>query len=139
MKAATVGSLILVVTLAVSRPAQVGQKRGAAPKPTVAANWREWGGPQRDFLTTSTGLFKAGGEKWISNPPKKLWERPLGDGYSAIAVEDKVLYTGYHSGTNDVITALDASSGKTIWEYAYPAPFRNEYSEGVGPGPYTMP
>jgi outer membrane protein assembly factor BamB len=139
MKIAIIGSLILVFTFAVSRPAQVRQKKGPAPKPTVAANWREWGGPQRDFLTTTTGLFKAGSEKWISNPPKKLWERPLGDGYSAIAVEDKVLYTAYRRDTYDVVTALDASSGKTIWEYAYSAPFKNEYSEGVGPGPYAMP
>ncbi len=139
MRIAVIGSLILVVTLAFSYPAQVKQKKGTASKPVVEESWRVWGGPQRDFLTPSAGLFKAGSEKWMSSPPKKLWERPLGDGYSAIAVEDKVLYTAYRRDANDVVTALDASSGKTIWEFAYPAPFKNEYSEGVGPGPYAMP
>jgi outer membrane protein assembly factor BamB len=134
-----IGSLLLVAALAFSRSAQVGQRKGKSPGRPVETSWRVWGGPQRDFLTTSTGLFRAGSEKWMSTPPKKLWERPLGDGYSPIAVEDKVLYTGYRRDANDVVTALDASTGKTIWEFAYPAPFKNDYSEGVGPGPYAMP
>ncbi len=138
MRKVIIGSLILVATVAFSNSAQVRQRKGTAPKPTVAANWREWGGPQRDFLTTSTGLFKAGSEKWMSNPPKKLWERPLGDGYSAIAVEDNVLYTAYRRDANDVITALDASTGKTLWDFAYPAPFKNAYAE-AGAGPFAMP
>jgi outer membrane protein assembly factor BamB len=132
------GSLILVVTLTLSYPAQIKQKKGSAPKPAVGGNWREWGGPQRDFLTTSAGLFKAGSEKWMPNPPKKLWGRPLGDGYSAIAVEDNALYTAYRRDANDVVTALDASSGKTLWEFAYSAPFRNAYAE-AGAGPFAMP
>jgi outer membrane protein assembly factor BamB len=79
------------------------------------------------------------GEKWLSAPPKKLWQRPLGDGYSAIAVEHGVLYTAYRNGDNDVVVALDAETGKTLWEYRYAAPFKNAYAEGVGPGPYAMP
>src|SRR5262249_28836657 len=35
--------------------------------------------------------------------------------------------------------ALDARTGKTIWEYAYEAPFQNSFNETVGPGPYAMP
>jgi outer membrane protein assembly factor BamB len=144
MRTAIPAVLILIVSLAVSRPAQVGQKGKNAPRPSAAkpvaeANWRVWGGPQRDFLTTSAGLFRAGSEKWMPNPPKKLWERSLGDGYSAIAVEGNVLYTAYRRAGNDVVIALDATSGKTLWEYSYPAAFKNDYSEGVGPGPYAMP
>ena len=37
------------------------------------------------------------------------------------------------------MTALDAQSGKTIWETKYAAPFTNEWSDSVGPGPYAMP
>lgn len=39
---------------------------------------------------------------------------------------------------DDVVIALDAASGNTIWEFRYPAPFKNAYGE-VGPGPYAMP
>src|SRR5262249_15455192 len=63
----------------------------------------------------------------------------LGDGYSAIAEEAGVLYTGFHCGQDDVIVALEAKTGHTIWEYAYANAFTNSYSEAVGPGPYSMP
>ena len=145
MRRAVIGGLILVTAFAFSGPAQVRQKKESTPKRAVEAkrpveeNWRVWGGPQRDFLTSSSGIFKAASESWMPNPPKKLWERPLGDGYSAIAVEERILYTAFRRDSSDVVTALDASNGKTIWEFAYPAPFKNEYSAGVGPGPYAMP
>lgn len=139
MRTTLIAILLLAAALAFTHTAQVQQKKAKAPRRVVETNWREWGGPQRDFLTTGTGLFKAGSEKWMATPPKKRWERPLGDGYSAIAVEGAVLYTGYRNGGNDVFTALDANTGNTLWEYAYAAPFKNDYSEGVGPGPYAMP
>jgi glucose dehydrogenase len=63
----------------------------------------------------------------------------LGDGYSSIAEEGGVLYTAFRRNSRDVVTALDAATGKTIWEYEYENPFTNSYSEAVGPGPYAMP
>lgn len=133
------GCLLLVAALFFTVPALLAQRTRTPAKPSTGADWREWGGPRRDFLTTGTGLFKPGDMSWMDAPPKKIWERPLGDGYSAIAVEGNVLYTGFRRESNDVITALDANTGKTIWEYAYQATFKNSWSEGVGPGPYAMP
>jgi outer membrane protein assembly factor BamB len=104
----------------------------------VEAAWRTWGGPRRDFVTDATNLFPPA-EKWISAPPATLWERPLGDGYSGIAVEGGVLYTAYRRGSDDVVIAMDAATGKTTWEHADGAPFQNAYSDAVGPGPYSMP
>jgi outer membrane protein assembly factor BamB len=106
-------------------------KKGA---PTAPADWLTWGGPKRDFITTSRGLA----DKWTGGVPKKLWTRPLGDGYSPIAVEAGRLYTGYRRGSQDVITALDAATGKTIWEHVYENRFENQWNE-VAPGPYAMP
>jgi len=123
-----------------SATAEGPQTRGTAPpNAPVQESWRVWGGPGRDFITTSTGVLPRTGERWLATPPRKLWERKLGDGYSAIAVEDGILYTGYRKGGDDVIIALEAATGRTVWEYNYPAPFKNSYSEGVGPGPYAMP
>lgn len=136
----TIRPFLLASILAASIPAIAMQRRAAAPPPPAPApeqHWRVWGGPRRDFVTLAKGLFPAG-EKWISTPPKKLWERPLGDGYSGIAVEDGVLYTGYRQGHDDVFTAIDAATGKTIWEFRYAAPFQNQFGE-IAPGPYAMP
>jgi outer membrane protein assembly factor BamB len=116
-----------------SRPANRAPRADAKPAPSK--DWLQWGGPRRDFVTTSTGLPSL----WPANGPQKLWSRTLGDGYSGIAVEGTTLYTAYRRGSQDVITALDARTGNTLWEYAYEATFKNAYSEAVGPGPYAMP
>ena len=101
----------------------------------VAEDWTVWGGKNRDFIVNATGLA----DSWPPGGPKKLWSRPMGDGYSAIAEEAGVLYTAFRRGSKDVITALDAATGKTRWEYEYDNPFTNSFSEKVGPGPYAMP
>lgn len=97
-------------------------------------DWTVWGGKDRNFIVNSARLA----DSWPAGGPKKLWSRPLGDGYSGIAEEAGALYTAFRRGSKDVITALDAATGKTRWEYEYDNPFTNSYSE-VGPGPYAMP
>jgi len=107
----------------------------AAANAGAAEDWPVWGGKNRDFIVNTSGLA----DSWPASGPKKLWTRPLGDGYSAIAEEGGVLFTAFRRGLNDVIVALDASTGKTIWEYSYANPFTNDFAEKVGPGSYAMP
>ena len=101
--------------------------------------WRartgSYGAARTDFIVNASGLA----DFWPADGPKKIWSRPQGDGYSAVAAEAGVLYTAFRRDASDVITALDAATGKTIWEYAHENPFTDAYSEKVGPGPYAMP
>ncbi len=133
---------LIVLLIAPAFSADVNSKapphKKPAPKAKPAAvveDWPVWGGKNRDFIVKTTGLA----DSWPADGPKKLWSRPLGDGYSGIAEEGGVLYTAFRRGSKDVITALDAATGKTRWEYEYENPFINSYSEAVGPGPYAMP
>jgi outer membrane protein assembly factor BamB len=66
-----------------------------------------------------------------------LWQRELGDGYSGIAAESGKLFTMYRKGDNEIAVALDAATGKTIWEYSYASPFLPDYDMSNGPGPQT--
>jgi outer membrane protein assembly factor BamB len=100
-----------------------------------ATDWAQWGGPHRDFKSDAKGLAAS----WPATGPRRLWQRELGEGYSAIAAERGVLYTMYRKGDNEVAIALDASTGKTIWEYSYAAPFSPEYDMSNGPGPHATP
>src|ERR1051326_9208821 len=88
-----------------------------------STDWSQWGGPHRDFKSDATGLAAS----WPTSGPRRLWSRELGDGYSAIAAEGGKLYTMYRSGEQDVVVALDAATGKTVWEYRYDAPFTKQY------------
>lgn len=105
----------------------------------AAADWTQWGGPNRNFTSDATGLAPA----WPSGGPKKLWSRTLGEGHSSILVEGGRLYTMYRPAgitsyvrrsQEEVVAALDAATGKTIWEFRYPAPTDGvDFSQGAGP------
>lgn len=98
------------------------------------AQWPQFGGPNRDFKVDSKGLA----DKWPEGGPRKIWERDMGDGYSTIVVDDGVLYTMYRVGEDEFSIALDAKTGKTIWEHKHPSP-STETMNQFGPGPHTTP
>jgi outer membrane protein assembly factor BamB len=116
-------------------PSSANQEQQVGTTMAAPNDWLQWGGPRRDFVVPVTGLASS----WPAEGPRKLWSRALGDGYSGIAVEGTTLYTVYRRGSQDIVTAIDASTGTTVWEYAYEAEFKNSFSEKVGPGPYAMP
>jgi outer membrane protein assembly factor BamB len=99
------------------------------------SDWAQWGGPHRDFKSETKGLATT----WPATGPRRLWQRELGEGYSAIAAERGMLFTMYRRGDNEIVVALDASTGKTIWEYSYAALFSPEYDMSNGPGPHATP
>lgn len=103
---------------------------------TPAASWTQWGGPTRDFMVPSTGLAST----WPASGPRRLWTRTLGEGHSAVLAEGGRLYTQYRPiatqgrSQEEVVLALDAATGKTIWEHRYPSPTTDvDFSEGAGP------
>jgi outer membrane protein assembly factor BamB len=99
---------------------------------TARAQWPQWGGPKRDFTVETNGLAKS----WPESGPTRLWHRESGDGYSAIAVDDGALYTMCAKDGGEWIIALDAKTGKTIWEHRGADQFRGTE---FGPGPHTTP
>lgn len=103
----------------------------AAPTP---AEWPQWGGPDRNFTIEAQGLA----DKWPDDGPAKLWHRELGDGYATILVDNGVLYTMYRKDEDEFTVALDAKTGKTIWEHKNPSPF-TEMMAQFGPGPHSTP
>ncbi len=100
-----------------------------------AAEWPQFGGPNRNFMVDAKGLASS----WPAAGPKKLWSRPLGEGYSSIAIDDGTLYTMYRRGEDEVAVALDAATGKTNWEYAYNATFLKGLAMENGAGPHSTP
>jgi len=82
---------------------------------STSAQWPQWGGPDRDFRSASTGLA----EEWPAAGPRKIWERELGPGFSSIVADGGRLFTLYHRGEDEVVVALDAKTGATVWEHEY--------------------
>ncbi len=135
MKQQKRGRRLTVLLAAASLFLSAGVSLSQSLEPRQTSDWTQWGGPHRNFKSDVTGLAAT----WPATGPKRLWSRELGDGYSAIAVEGGKLYTMYRSGEQDSVVAMDAATGKTVWEYHYPAPFTKEYELEQGPGPRSMP
>ena len=100
-----------------------------AVAPTDTAGWPQFGGPHRNFTVDVKGLAAA----WPASGPKTLWRRELGEGFSAVAVEEGRLFTMYQRGEQEAAIAIDASTGKTLWEHAYTAPITVNMSRAPGP------
>ena len=100
--------------------------------------WRQWGGPNRNFIVDAAGLA----ETWPASGPPVLWSRPLGTGHSAILVDEDRLFTMYRVGNGrekqgpwdaeEIVAALDARTGATLWEYRYPSAHA-DFNFGAGP------
>ncbi|HEX5706961.1 MAG TPA: PQQ-binding-like beta-propeller repeat protein [Pyrinomonadaceae bacterium] len=98
------------------------------------SEWPQFGGPGRNFVAKTKGLAAA----WPEKGPKQLWSRPLGEGHSSIVADGAVLYTMYSQAAQEVIVALDAATGKTLWEHKYDAPTTGMNYE-FGAGPHSTP
>lgn len=105
------------------------------PATTASAQWTQWGGPSQDFRVDAKGLA----EKWPESGPKQLWKRELGDGYSAILADGGRLYTMYRADNKEIVIALDAATGKTIWEHKYDSGPAEGHAHEFGDGPRSTP
>ena len=83
----------------------------AAGTGAIKGEWAQFRGPNRDDISTETGLLK----RWPEGGPKLLWTaKGIGEGYSTVAVAGGLIYTTGNIGSDTVITALDLG-GKTRW------------------------
>lgn len=83
-----------------------------------AQDWTQWRGPNRDGAVPS---FKEPAS-W----PERLtqrWKVEVGLGYATALVVGERIYMFSRQGDDEVMSALDAASGKVLWRTGYPAPF----------------
>ena len=101
------------------------------------AQWHQWGGPRGDFVVDAPRLA----DRWPAEGPRVIWRRPLGDGYATIAIDDGRLFTMYRRqrlDPHECVIALDAKTGKTLWEHACESPLTENMVQ-FGGGPHTAP
>ncbi|MGH9784995.1 MAG: PQQ-binding-like beta-propeller repeat protein, partial [Terriglobia bacterium] len=88
------------------------------PRRVALGDWPEMRGPARDGGSRETGLI----DRWQLNGENFLWRVPYG-GRSAPVVMGTRVYVQNPSGRGPAlqerVMALDADSGRTIWEYKF--------------------
>ncbi len=75
-------------------------------------DWPQWRGPNRDNLSTETGLLR----QWPATGPKLVWKATgIGGGFSSVSLVGNRIYT-MGDGPDDLfVHALDRDTGKIAW------------------------
>ncbi len=108
---------------------------GAATGQEAATDYPQWRGRFRDG---SASGFTAP-RSWPDQLTQR-WKVAVGEGYAApILVNNRVFMLARRDG-NEVVTALDAGTGKVVWQNSYAAPHRVASGAAAhGQGPKSTP
>ena len=102
------------------------------PPPGAAVEGSDWGqflGPDQTGVSRETGLLKA----WPAEGPPPLWTAKYGESYAAPVVVGDALVAFYRSKDEEVVERLDATSGKSVWKFAYPTTYVDRFGYNGGP------
>ena len=101
----------------------------------LAQDWTQWRGPNRDGSLASFTEPQAWPERLTQR-----WKVEVGLGYATPLVVGDKIYLFSRQDENEVMSALDAASGKVLWQTGYPAPFTmNSAAAPHGKGPKSTP
>jgi outer membrane protein assembly factor BamB len=100
-----------------------------------AADVTQWRGAARDGIITGLTAPKA----WPETLTER-WKVGIGTGYATPLVVGDRVYQFSRIADNETMTALDAASGKVVWQAGYAATFTmNPATKQHGPGPKSTP
>jgi outer membrane protein assembly factor BamB len=92
-----------------------------------AADWPQWLGPNRDGVSTETGLVK----NWPAREgPPVVWQRDVGEGYSGPVVVGERLILFHRVDNQEVVECLSTTKADKLWSFAY----ATQYVDGLGKG-----
>lgn len=104
-----------------------------ADEDVVAVKAGQWDfpgfrGANRDGIVTAPPFEL----DWEAHPPRELWRRPVGVGWSSFAVVGDYCFTQEQRGEFETVVAYELTTGRQIWEHRNQAYFK-EMTGGNGP------
>ena len=103
-------------------------------EPLVASDgdWVEFRGPNRDSRVEGVRIAT----DWNANPPKELWRRRVGPGWSSFCVVGDRFFTQEQRGGEEVVVGYDLQTGDEVWVHSDATRFEELVG---GPGPRATP
>ena len=96
--------------------------------------WPQWRGPSRDGVAPGPAP-----SAWPATLTQR-WKVSVGEGYATPIVADGKVFIHARTGERETVTALDAASGRQLWQDGYDAPYKvNQAAASHGPGPKSSP
>ncbi len=118
-------ALVLIVAGRFDMPATAGA--------TGNDDWPQYLGAARDGVYRGVPLV----DRWPVAGPRVMWKRPVGAGFSGPVVADGKLILFHRIKNEEVVEAMDATTGTPLWRYAYPTSYRDDF--GFDEGPRAVP
>ena len=89
---------------------------------TAASDWPQFRGPNRDNISTETGLLRS----WPDGGPEVLWSVPVAEGYAGAAIKGDRLYINDYDVAKKAhwVRCLSMTDGKDLWGWSYPVTIR---------------
>jgi outer membrane protein assembly factor BamB len=105
----------------------------AAGVPAIATDWPQFLGPNRNGTYPGPPLLEA----WGPSGPKVVWRKQVGQAFAGPAVVQNRVLVFHRVGNEEVLESLDAKTGASVWRYAYPTTYRDDF--GFDEGPRAVP
>jgi len=100
-----------------------------------AQDWTQWRGPARDGSVPARNVPAA----WPKSL-QKVWRVEVGEGYSSPVVANGRAFVHSRRDPEEIVTAVNLTDGKVLWQQKYPAPFqKNQYAVKMAKGPNATP
>lgn len=99
----------------------------------VAQDWPQILGPGRNGIYTGPPIVAS----FPRTGPPLLWRRAAGAGFAGPAVSAGRLVLFHRVNNRETVEAMDAATGKTLWTFAYPTSYRDDF--GFDEGPRAVP
>jgi outer membrane protein assembly factor BamB len=96
-------------------------------------DWPQFLGPTRNAVAADVDLRA----DWPAGGPPKLWEYPIGHGWSGPVVADGKLILFHRVGDEEIVECLEAATGKAVWKAAAVTDYRDDF--GFDDGPRATP
>ena len=101
----------------------------AVPAARSDDDWPQLLGPRRDGVSTETGLNL----EWKTNPPRTVWKKAPGAGFSSVAVVGDRLVTQAQRDGRQYVVCLAAKDGEELWAYDAAPAYIDRQHAGAGP------
>jgi outer membrane protein assembly factor BamB len=95
---------------------------------TTPDDFPQFLGPRRDARLTGLRLSR----DWQANPPRLVWRREIGAGWSTLAAVNGFAVTLEQRGGDELVTCYEVATGQPCWFHAVPARHQSVLG-GIGP------
>lgn len=98
--------------------------------PCHGGDWPQIMGPYRNGHAAANESLAS---EWPAGGPALKWQRPVGSGFSGLAVSRNVAILFHRIEDQEIVEALQADTGEVLWKHQTPVSYKGTFNPNDGP------